>query len=197
MKFCLERGSSGRRARSWDLVLRSWPVDLIGGRRPCNTWCWLQTMAEKRVSSARPQSSDSGGVDSDKNPSLWALDMTAWRRCLSRRSKAPPDWWSVQHTVDKYGLPNIPERDAIETLRLQNSEGIKGLGTAANEVFNMGFEGDPIVDNDSQYHHLAHSLYSRNRGGEEVCYIIIYLLVLLFYHPRYFHRSRVYIEISD
>ena len=42
MKFCLERGSSsGRRARLWDLVLRLWPVDLIGGRRPCNTWYWL------------------------------------------------------------------------------------------------------------------------------------------------------------
>ena len=89
MKFCLERGSSGRRARSWDLVLRSWPVDLIGGRRPCNTWCWLQTMAEKRVSSACPQSSDSGGVDGDKNPSLCALDMTAWRRCLSDASVKP------------------------------------------------------------------------------------------------------------
>ena len=83
MKFCLERGSSGRRDQSWDRVLRSWPVDLIGGRRPCNTWYWLQTMAEKRVSSASPQSSDSGGVDGAKNPNLWALVMTAWRRCLS------------------------------------------------------------------------------------------------------------------
>ena len=89
MKFCLERGSSGRRARSWDRVLRSWPVDLIGGRRPCNTWCWLHTMAEKRASSASRQSSDSGGVDGDKNPTLWALVMTAWRRCLSDASVKP------------------------------------------------------------------------------------------------------------
>ena len=52
-KFCLERGSSsGRRARPWDLVLRSWPVDLIGGRRRWSTWSWLPTMAEKSVSSA-------------------------------------------------------------------------------------------------------------------------------------------------
>ena len=50
---------------------------------------------------------------------------------IRRVSKAPPDWWSVQQTVDKYGLPDIPERDAIETLRLQNSESIERLGTAA------------------------------------------------------------------
>ena len=90
MKFCLERGSlSGRRARPWDLVLRSWPVDLIGGRRPCNTWYRLPTMAEKRVSSACPQSSDNDGVDGDKNPSLWALVKTACMRCLSDASVKP------------------------------------------------------------------------------------------------------------
>ena len=131
MKFCLETRVVRRRARSWDLVLRSWPVDLIGGRRPCNTWYWLQTMAEKRVSSACPQSSDSGGVDGGKNPSLWALVYDGLEALYIRRvSKAPPDWWSVQQRVDKYGLPDIPERDAIETLRLQNSESIKRLGTA-------------------------------------------------------------------
>ena len=90
MKFCLERGSSsGRRAQPWDLVLRSWPVDLIGGRRLCSTWSWLSTMAEKRVSSACPQSSDSGGVDGDKNPSLCALVKMTWRRCLSDASVKP------------------------------------------------------------------------------------------------------------
>ena len=34
----------------------------------------------------------------------------------------------------------------------------------------MGFEGEPIVNSDSQYHHLAHSLYSRNRGGGKLAF---------------------------
>ena len=64
-------------------------MDLIGGRRRWSTWSWLPTVAEKSVSSACLQSTDSGGVEGDRNPSLSALVMTAWRRCLSDASVKP------------------------------------------------------------------------------------------------------------
>ena len=45
--------------------------------------------SRESVSSACLQSSDSGGVEGDRNPSLCALVKTAWRRCLSDASMKP------------------------------------------------------------------------------------------------------------
>ena len=101
-------------------------MDLIGGRRLWSTWSWLPTIAEKNVSSACLQSSDSGSVDGGRNSSLCALVMTAWRRCLSDASV------KLHQTSDAYSrrlsnidCPTIPKRDAIETMCFQNPESIK------------------------------------------------------------------------
>ena len=163
MKFFLNRllSSLEKRVRSWVGFLRSWPVFLRGGRRLWSTWLWLPTMFEKRAWSACSHSSDKGAWEIGRRPSLTAL-LNDWLQSLFVWSvhEPPPKWRSVQQLIDQCGLSYVPQGTATQSVRFQDFESKKGLGTSTDQVVNMWFKREMVLKSYTQDHHLTHSLYS-------------------------------------
>ena len=63
-----------------------------------------------------------------------------------------PDWRSVQQLIDQWGLGYIQQGITTQSVRFQDFESIEGLGTSTDQVVDMGFKREVVLNSHTQDH---------------------------------------------